>query len=482
MDSWVAMVQREVGERLAASPGGGEYGTPSVLAQLACEVRVLRAIPRTVFHPVPNVDSVLVALQRRSPTSPATRARRAEPDARALRALVAGSFAHRRKTLAGSLALSGGAGGRSREQVRAALRELGQRDGRARRAAVARGLPRAGERAVAVSEPGVYAALAPAKVNLGLFLGRRRESDGRHELVTVMQSISLADELRLQAAAPGAERDEVVCPGLDGAPQENLAARALAAFREATGWAAGAAAAGASTSGSRWRRGSAAARPTLRRRCAWRAWRRGWATSGCCSSWRAELGADVPAQIAPGRWLATGAGELLRALPDPLPALELLVLASPAQLSDGGRVRGGRRAGARARSRRAAPARASRCARRWSWARRCRRRASCCTTTCRRRRVRCAPQIAQALAQLREAGADETLVSGSGPTVVGLFGHANPAGRAQRAWPDCASGCRRRSPRNRSRRRSRGRAGCAEAARVGRLTARCVTIAGQRTV
>ncbi len=117
--SWVAMAQREVGERLAASPGGGEYGTPSVLAQLACEVRVVRAIPRTVFHPVPNVDSVLVGLRRRE--------RPADVPAMspALRALVAGSFAHRRKTLVGSLALSGGAPERSREQVRDALRELG---------------------------------------------------------------------------------------------------------------------------------------------------------------------------------------------------------------------------------------------------------------------------------------------------------------------------------------------------------------------
>ena len=54
------MVQREVGERLAGSPGGGAYGTPSVLAQLECRVEVLRAIPRGVFLPVPNVDSVLV--------------------------------------------------------------------------------------------------------------------------------------------------------------------------------------------------------------------------------------------------------------------------------------------------------------------------------------------------------------------------------------------------------------------------------------
>jgi 16S rRNA (adenine1518-N6/adenine1519-N6)-dimethyltransferase len=120
---WVAMVQREVGERLAAGPGVGAYGVPSVLAQLACEVRVLRAIPRTVFHPVPNVDSVLVRMRRRGPG--------ADP---VLRALVAGAFAHRRKTLAGSLALAGGAPVRSREQVREALVRLGHpADARAER-------------------------------------------------------------------------------------------------------------------------------------------------------------------------------------------------------------------------------------------------------------------------------------------------------------------------------------------------------------
>jgi 16S rRNA (adenine1518-N6/adenine1519-N6)-dimethyltransferase len=119
--SWVAMVQREVGERLAAAPGSAAYGTPSVLAQLACEVEVVRAIPRTVFHPAPSVDSVLVRLRRRG----------GGPDGKnpapALRALVAGAFAHRRKTLAGSLALSGHLSGRSRDQVREALQALGHR-------------------------------------------------------------------------------------------------------------------------------------------------------------------------------------------------------------------------------------------------------------------------------------------------------------------------------------------------------------------
>jgi 16S rRNA (adenine1518-N6/adenine1519-N6)-dimethyltransferase len=115
VERWVAMAQREVGERLAAAPGSGSYGVPSVIAQLACEVEVLRAIPRTVFYPVPNVDSVLVSLRRREAS--------AEP---AVRALVRGAFAHRRKTLAGSLSLSGRASaGHSRELVRHAVQRLG---------------------------------------------------------------------------------------------------------------------------------------------------------------------------------------------------------------------------------------------------------------------------------------------------------------------------------------------------------------------
>jgi 16S rRNA (adenine1518-N6/adenine1519-N6)-dimethyltransferase len=109
---WVAMVQREVGERLAASAGSRAYGAPSAIAQLACEVSVLRAIPRTVFHPAPNVDSVLVGMRRRGPAPSAS-----------VRALVSAAFAHRRKTLARSLALSGVQ--RSRDQIREALVDLG---------------------------------------------------------------------------------------------------------------------------------------------------------------------------------------------------------------------------------------------------------------------------------------------------------------------------------------------------------------------
>jgi 16S rRNA (adenine1518-N6/adenine1519-N6)-dimethyltransferase len=119
LHSWVAMVQREVGERLAAAPGSGTYGVPSVLAQLACEVRVVRTIPRTVFSPVPNVDSALVVMRRRADADAATDS---------VRALVAAAFAHRRKTLAGSLALARGAREYSRDRVRAALVELGHRE------------------------------------------------------------------------------------------------------------------------------------------------------------------------------------------------------------------------------------------------------------------------------------------------------------------------------------------------------------------
>jgi 16S rRNA (adenine1518-N6/adenine1519-N6)-dimethyltransferase len=113
---WVATVQREVGERFAARPGTPAYGAPSVLAQLSCEVRVLRSISRSVFHPVPNVDSVLLALERRA----------GENATHEERVLVRGAFAHRRKTLAGSLSLAPGAGEGTRERVREALLALGQ--------------------------------------------------------------------------------------------------------------------------------------------------------------------------------------------------------------------------------------------------------------------------------------------------------------------------------------------------------------------
>ena len=122
---WVAMVQKEVGERFAADAGTSAYGVPSVLAQLACDVRVLRPISRRVFFPVPNVDSVLVGLERRGDAPPPK-----------LRRFVRGAFAHRRKALARSAELAGAA---TRAEVRAALEAIGEPlDVRAERLAPAR--------------------------------------------------------------------------------------------------------------------------------------------------------------------------------------------------------------------------------------------------------------------------------------------------------------------------------------------------------
>jgi 16S rRNA (adenine1518-N6/adenine1519-N6)-dimethyltransferase len=112
--TWVAMVQREVGERLAAAPGSKVYGATSAIAQLATDVRVLRRVPASVFHPAPNVVSALVSLHRSGPTPP-----------RAVIDLIHAAFAHRRKALAGSLALAEGGGPALRDRTREALVALG---------------------------------------------------------------------------------------------------------------------------------------------------------------------------------------------------------------------------------------------------------------------------------------------------------------------------------------------------------------------
>jgi 16S rRNA (adenine1518-N6/adenine1519-N6)-dimethyltransferase len=132
----VAMVQREVAERLAAAPGSRTYGATSVLAQLACEVRVERRVPASVFHPAPNVESALVVLRRTGAAPP-----------REAAALVHAAFAHRRKALARSVALAAPAAADvaapaaardARHRVRAVLERLGHRtDVRAERLAPA---------------------------------------------------------------------------------------------------------------------------------------------------------------------------------------------------------------------------------------------------------------------------------------------------------------------------------------------------------
>lgn len=110
LQRWTVMVQREIADRLRAGPGSRTYGSPSVLAQLACEVRLLRKVDPAVFRPRPRVDSAILALRRIGPS--------ADP---ATRELVRAAFAHRRKALARSVehARPG-----SLAAVREALKEL----------------------------------------------------------------------------------------------------------------------------------------------------------------------------------------------------------------------------------------------------------------------------------------------------------------------------------------------------------------------
>ncbi len=276
-------------------------------------------------------------------------------------------------------------------------------------------------------------ALAPAKVNLGLFLGPTRARDGRHELVTVMQSISLADELTLELAPAGVLADELICPGVPGPPQENLAAAALRAFRTSTGWdgpplrlsilkripvAAGLGGGSA----------DAAAALRLARHAS------GLGDERLLLELGAELGADVPAQVSPGRWLATGAGERLHELDglDPQPSLGLLLLALPVHLSsaevyaeadrlglarDRHVLENRRRALGAALDHGAAGADMS----------------GLLHNDLERAAISLCPEISDAIAQAREAGAQRALVSGSGPTVVGLFCGGDGLERAERA-------------------------------------------------
>jgi 16S rRNA (adenine1518-N6/adenine1519-N6)-dimethyltransferase len=110
----LVMVQSEVADRLAAGPGSKVYGVPSVKAAWFADVRRAGAVGRHVFWPAPNVDSGLVAWERREP--PATTATREQ-----VFAVVDAAFGQRRKGLRG--ALRGLAG--STEAAQAALEKAG---------------------------------------------------------------------------------------------------------------------------------------------------------------------------------------------------------------------------------------------------------------------------------------------------------------------------------------------------------------------
>ena len=288
--------------------------------------------------------------------------------------------------------------------ARAALRELGLPEDARAEDARPRGVRRPGARDCAASEltpltPDAHP--APAKLNLCLFLGPRRE-DGLHELCSLFEPLALADAIEVSEAGTSATRSSAPGSRARTSPRGRWRRCASAAgTRRRCG--------SRSRSGSRSPPGSAAAAPTPPRCCALRA--------GTCRSCThmagnsrqvpdleaiaAELGADVPSQLGSGACAGRGAGERVERLPGPGAAR-----GRPAARRRRAEHRGGLRRGrpARARPRRGGAGRAG-----GTPARGGRRAAprrsttpSCSPTTSSRRRARCGREIGAALDALRE--------------------------------------------------------------------------------
>jgi 4-diphosphocytidyl-2-C-methyl-D-erythritol kinase len=249
--------------------------------------------------------------------------------------------------------------------------------------------------------------LAPAKVNLCLLVGPLR-ADGRHELVSLMQSIAVCDEVAIEDGA----REEVICPGVEG---ENLAAAALRAFRAATGWdgppqrieilkripvAAGLAG------------GSADAAAVLRLLV-----HRSGLGGDLLLDLAAALGSDVPSQLAPGRTVVRGGGERVEPLGD-AEELGVLVLPSRLQLSTAAVYAEADRLGL--------PRSAAELAALDPLA-------MIGVNDLQQAALSLEPSIAEALELARSTGAHCVMVCGSGPTVVGLFDDVHAAERAATA-------------------------------------------------
>lgn len=199
----LVMVQAEVADRLAATPGNKIYGVPSAKVAWYASARRTLTIGRNVFYPVPNVDSALVKIERRP-----------QPDTAATReqvfAVIDAAFAQRRKTLRQALAgLAGSAGAAQEALERAGVSPTarGETLDIDQFAAVAQQLnaasagacvPAASAPAPATSDPAVNASdravsvSAPGKVNLFLALGAARP-DGYHPLNTVFAQIGLSE-------------------------------------------------------------------------------------------------------------------------------------------------------------------------------------------------------------------------------------------------------------------------------------------------
>lgn len=199
----LVMVQAEVADRLAATPGNKIYGVPSAKVAWYASARRTLTIGRNVFYPVPNVDSALVKIERRPhPDTAAT--------CEQVFAVIDAAFAQRRKTLRQALAgLAGSAGAAQEALERAGVSPTarGETLDIDQFAAVAQQLnaasagacvPAASAPAPATSDPAVNASdravsvSAPGKVNLFLALGAARP-DGYHPLNTVFAQIGLSE-------------------------------------------------------------------------------------------------------------------------------------------------------------------------------------------------------------------------------------------------------------------------------------------------
>jgi 16S rRNA (adenine1518-N6/adenine1519-N6)-dimethyltransferase len=224
IDQLVVMVQREVGERLAAAPGSAAYGAPSAKLAAQATARILAPVSRRVFVPEPHVDSVLLGVTRRR--HPAL----AGLEPAEVGEVVDAAFGQRRKTLrnalrglgldaAGVEALGAAAGvdlGLRAERLDvAAFAALaaGRKSilNRPPAAATMPGHRRRGGTLVASQQrqpadhapPTSLRVRAAAKVNLGLYVGPLRPDGRYHEVVSVLQSIAIWDELEVEVVPEG---------------------------------------------------------------------------------------------------------------------------------------------------------------------------------------------------------------------------------------------------------------------------------------
>jgi dimethyladenosine transferase len=235
----LVMVQAEVADRLAATPGNKIYGVPSAKVAWYASARRTLTIGRNVFYPVPNVDSALVKIERRPhPDTAATREQ--------VFAVIDAAFAQRRKTLRQALAgLAGSAGAAQEALERAGVSPTarGETLDIDQFAAVAQQLnaasagacvPAASAPAPATSDPAVNASdravsvSAPGKVNLFLALGAARP-DGYHPLNTVFAQIGLSETVTvtpLQSLATTAPQPASTAPVSSASSAPALAAPA----------------------------------------------------------------------------------------------------------------------------------------------------------------------------------------------------------------------------------------------------------------